>query len=77
MPLHIPLDKVGRLITRKALLVLLDRMGGELVLTADEFDSVDGFGVTVKAVSEPPHFVLTLVSAERCDELVKKGVPVA
>ena len=77
MPLNIPLDKVGQLIARKALLVLLDRMGGELVLTADEFDSVGGFGITVKTVSEPPHFVLTLVSAERCDELVKKGVPVA
>lgn len=67
--------QVGELLARRALLVLLDRAGGEVMITTDEFDQANGYAVTVKAITEPPHFVLTLITEARCTELLLRGIP--
>lgn len=69
--------QITELLARRALLVLLDRAGGQVTITTEEFDQATGYAVTVQAIPEPPHFVLTLVTEERCHELLAGGVPSA
>ena len=68
-------NQVSELLARRALLVLLDRACGEITMSTEDFDTVEGFGVTVKAFIDPPRFILTLISTERIAELVAQGVP--
>ena len=70
-------QQVGDLLARRGLLILLDRAGGEVTITTEDFDAVTGLAVTIKAIAEPPHFILTLVTEARAHELMTSGVPIA